>query len=596
MREGRVFRLQWRHRCHDKDSTYRTIEASDDVPALQPGPRRGRPSELLRSIVQLSASDAIDVRIDDDTFRGASVQELRAQILYLRLGVRRTRDGCVRDWVERVLGSRANADFWRILDLLLDDEVDFDCLAATPWTQLTDFEAEAIDVALCLVRAPRAILLDGRASSGEMEVRILSVGRKLGIPIVWDGCAARTMQCTKCTPFSCEAPEQLNDVEGRAVVDRESIGTTAGTVSNFSSGLIQWTVLAFALVCGVEGTTRVNVGVADASARVVQFVRSVVSSNGAVYIPWWRIATLTAVVSCVLILSVVLELGIATQLCIASARCFVQLSMLGFILVPIIRGNNPLIVLSYITLMILIAGLEASGRPPWVYPGIFWVCFGSVLVSVGTLGAFVFNVVIGTGLEAQYAIPILGMLMGSALSGVSVGVSATVRNIVEKSDTIEALLALGATRWEATREVVRTSVVLGLTNLLNSLSVVGLVSIPGMMTGQIIGGTPPGLAARYQMVIMYSVCGSTCASVVLSVFGTVLCVTDRCHRVRLELLVERKKSKKFFEVAFEGLANMIRPRQQFVSIPEQHLRSTGDADYGSVREANPRSSTLASKN
>ncbi len=271
-----------------------------------------------------------------------------------------------------------------------------------------------------------------------------------------------------------------------------------------------------------------------------------------------------------------------------------QLGFLGLILVPIIKGDNPLIVLGYLSLMILVAGLEASNRPPYVYPELFVVCLSSIFFAVSIIGVFVFTVVVGTGLQAQYIIPILGMLMGSSLSGISVGVSSVVNTVVDSKDSIEALLALGATRWEATQDVVRNAVVLGLTPCLNQMSVTGLVSIPGMMTGQIISGTAPGLAARYQVVIMYSVAGTTCASVMSAVLGTIWCVTDTRHRVRVERLIERGKAKKVAEVVAEKMAFFVRPNRSIIALPTMPTENA--ANYGSVENSEPNGVTATEKN
>lgn len=90
------------------------------------------------------------------------------------------------------------------------------------------------------------------------------------------------------------------------------------------------------------------------------------------------------------------------------------------------------------------------------------------------------------------------MLLGNATSGVAVALSSILSGLKDGAAVVEARLALGATRWEATNELLRRSVNMGLTPVLNQMSIIGLVSIPGMMTGQILSGSPPSTAARYQ--------------------------------------------------------------------------------------------------
>ena len=110
------------------------------------------------------------------------------------------------------------------------------------------------------------------------------------------------------------------------------------------------------------------------------------------------------------------------------------------------------------------------------------------------------------GLEAwyqpRYLIPILGMVLGNALTGISLGLDRLMSDLEDKAPHIEADLAHGATRWEACRPVVRDACRTGLVPILNSMSVVGIVSLPGMMTGQILAGISPLIAVRYQIMIM----------------------------------------------------------------------------------------------
>lgn len=99
----------------------------------------------------------------------------------------------------------------------------------------------------------------------------------------------------------------------------------------------------------------------------------------------------------------------------------------------------------------------------------------------------------------QYFIPITGMLLGNATSGVSLGLTNIIEALTTQRAQVETMLALGATRWEATKTHVHRAIITAMTPVLNQMSVVGVVSIPGMMTGQILGGQAPLQAARYQV-------------------------------------------------------------------------------------------------
>ncbi|CAN8074750.1 unnamed protein product [Agarophyton chilense] len=226
------------------------------------------------------------------------------------------------------------------------------------------------------------------------------------------------------------------------------------------------------------------------------------TANGVVELTYLQLSFLLLSLAVVVFTSQRLSLDIETQLGVGALRCFVQLSALGLVLVPIIKYNNPPLVLAYIVFMMFIAAIEASSRPPYIFDALFIVCFVCIATTVSLFALFTFSIIVPVGLDAQYVIPVVGMIAGNSMSAVSVAVSAIVTNLAEHKHDVELLLAMGATRWEASMNVVKSGIKLGLTPTLNTMSVAGLVAIPGMMTGQIIGGTPPSTAAKYQLVII----------------------------------------------------------------------------------------------
>ena len=114
------------------------------------------------------------------------------------------------------------------------------------------------------------------------------------------------------------------------------------------------------------------------------------------------------------------------------------------------------------------------------------------------------------------------MILGNALTGISLGLDRFTETLVQDRDRVELRLTLGATRWEAALPAIRVAARTGMIPILNSMSVAGLVSLPGMMTGQLLAGVPPTEAVKYQIVIMFliaSVTGlGTVSAIVLSYF------------------------------------------------------------------------------
>jgi len=235
-------------------------------------------------------------------------------------------------------------------------------------------------------------------------------------------------------------------------------------------------------------------------------------------------------------ISMRLQLGLGRRLLLASLRSVVQLSLLGLLLTWVFSVQGPWAVLPLMVLMALIAGFEAVRRTTRRVPGIYGVSIGVVLAT--SMAITFYGLVAVIGIEPwyapRYAVPILGMVLGNTLTGISLGLETTLRGFDRDRAQVELLLAHGATRKEASREVVRGAVRTGMIPILNAMIAAGLISIPGMMTGQILAGQDPASAARYQMFILFSIA----AGVALGTMGVVLLtarlVFDRRERLRPE--------------------------------------------------------------
>jgi putative ABC transport system permease protein len=134
--------------------------------------------------------------------------------------------------------------------------------------------------------------------------------------------------------------------------------------------------------------------------------------------------------------------------------------------------------------------------------------------------------------DPQYVIPLLGMLLGNALTGISLGLDRFLTGVLRDRARVEGFLALGATRWETAQEEVREALRVGLIPTVNSMLVMGIVSLPGMMTGQILAGAAPADAVRYQIMIVFMIA----ATVSTATFGVTMLAYARIftsdHRLR----------------------------------------------------------------
>lgn len=217
--------------------------------------------------------------------------------------------------------------------------------------------------------------------------------------------------------------------------------------------------------------------------------------------------------------SAALRLGLLKSLLWGTVRTFVQLTLIGYVLTYVFAVNNVWLVLLMVILMCAIAARTATGRTPNVpdYPAALG--FLSLVASTFLVGAMVVGLIITPEpwYAARIVIPIFGMILGNSMNGIALSLDRLYGEVRARAGEVEALLAFGATPWEAVRDCVREAIRAGMTPTINSLMVVGLVSLPGMMTGQILGGADPRDAVRYQIVVMLMIAAAVAIGCLLLV-------------------------------------------------------------------------------
>ncbi len=240
-------------------------------------------------------------------------------------------------------------------------------------------------------------------------------------------------------------------------------------------------------------------------------------------------------------LSFGLRLGLEQSLGIASLRMVVQLLLVGYILQWVFTLSNPVLVILLALGMTIIACVSSVNRTRKRFNSIYWNNFISLLS-----GSFLVTGIIVSGIlrvqpwyEPQYLIPLLGMVLGNALTGTSLSLDRFMEDLTNRRQEIEALLTLGATRWEAAHQTIKEALRTGMIPTINSMMVMGLVSLPGMMTGQILAGASPNDAIRYQIVIIFA----QAAGVAIATMGVVilafLALFNRDHQFTPEGVTKR---------------------------------------------------------
>jgi putative ABC transport system permease protein len=241
-------------------------------------------------------------------------------------------------------------------------------------------------------------------------------------------------------------------------------------------------------------------------------------------------------------ISALLGLGLSRRLLLAAVCAVVQLLLIGLVLEWVFRLNRWYLVLGLMLLMTVVAGVSAIRRTHVRYPGIWVSSVVSVWASCWLIGAIaVFALVPARPwYSPQFAIPLLGMILGNTLNGVSLGLDRLGGELGSHRLQVESLLALGATRWEAARQPIQQAVRTGMVPIINAMMVVGIVSLPGMMTGQMLAGVSPIQAVRYQIVILFLIASGTALGTVSVVLLSYRRLFNEQHQFLSGLIAEHR--------------------------------------------------------
>ena len=200
------------------------------------------------------------------------------------------------------------------------------------------------------------------------------------------------------------------------------------------------------------------------------------------------------------------SLDLEKQMLVAVVRSFIQLTLIGYALTYIFEVDNPLVVLLIISIMVMIAGYTSGKRAIGV-PNAHRVALASIALGASlTLGLLV-----GLGVfefTAQQIIPISGMVIGNSMNVCSLVMKRIKEEINGRSLEIEAALALGATRRQASDRYLKTALQSGMIPIIDSAKTVGLIQLPGAMTGMILAGAAPLEAVQLQIIVMYMLIGA----------------------------------------------------------------------------------------
>lgn len=202
----------------------------------------------------------------------------------------------------------------------------------------------------------------------------------------------------------------------------------------------------------------------------------------------------------------------------ASIKMSVQLMLTGFVLEYIFGTPKPIYVGLYLVAMLGFATHRTFSTVPGLNRDFKLAVFvGLVVSSLFVLGFFVMGVVGENILNPQYTIPLAGMLVGNSMTGVGLGIRSFMQSIEKEKLKINTLINLGVAPNDILRPFANNALETAILPTLNSMVSMGIVSLPGMMTGQILAGTSPNNAIMYQIAIMIAICASVCICVFISI-------------------------------------------------------------------------------
>jgi putative ABC transport system permease protein len=234
-----------------------------------------------------------------------------------------------------------------------------------------------------------------------------------------------------------------------------------------------------------------------------------------------------------------LKVGNSQQILVAAIRNFIQLVMVGYVLQFIFNANSLSQVMLISSVMLLVAGWEINARQKYRLTnraGLKIATF-ALFISSFIVTWFALQIIISPQpwYSPQYAIPLLGMLLGNTMNGISLGMDNLSQSIYQQRFIIEQRLMLGETSQQAISDIKSNSIRTGMIPIINSMAIAGIVSMPGMMTGQILSGTEPLIAVRYQIMIFYLISSGAGFGIMIAVWQ----ISKRLFDDRDRLLIDK---------------------------------------------------------
>ncbi|GAJ27885.1 ABC transporter permease [Acidomonas methanolica] len=245
-------------------------------------------------------------------------------------------------------------------------------------------------------------------------------------------------------------------------------------------------------------------------------------------------------VGCGVGLSVWASLGVARNLLTSAVRMAIQLLLVGNVLLFVFTRSSVWLTVLVVACMFAAAAYEAGARQTIRLPTVWHFAIGTMATFTGT------TVAVLTGLltvlhphpwyQARSAIPMVGLLLGNVMNATSLSMNALLSDVSRDRRAVEARISLGASRFGAMRGVMRQAIRTALLPTFNQMAAAGIITLPGIMTGQVLAGMNPIDAARYQIVLMSLIVSGNMIGATVAASLLTLRLTDARGRLRLDRL------------------------------------------------------------
>lgn len=212
------------------------------------------------------------------------------------------------------------------------------------------------------------------------------------------------------------------------------------------------------------------------------------------------------------------KIGLEKELMISSIRAIVQLTLIGFVLTYVFHWNNYGLTTLILLLMVYNAAAVASKRGQGIYH-ILRISFASLLASlVVTLGSLLlFGAV---NYQPSEVIPIGGMIVGNSMIAAGLVFNSLKEKFQQRREEVEIKLCLGVKPKEASLTIIRDTIKTAMLPTVDSMKTLGIVQLPGMMTGLILAGLPPTAAIKYQIMVAFMLTGAVAITTFLTSYWT----------------------------------------------------------------------------